>query len=100
MRKVTLPKDTNMIFSSICRTSSIFRRSSVCFAPKWNNSTLAKSVEESKPWRITAAVTVERLPLITPQLSPLEEKVKNLFDVMEYENSKMNDHEVRHEEDQ
>ena len=68
--------------------------------PKSRNSTVAKTSKEPKQWRITAAVAVERLPLLNPALTPLEEKMKKLLDTIEYEQSKKSDHEVRHEEDE
>ena len=64
------------------------------------NSTVAKTSKEPEQWRITAAVAVERLPSLTPALTPLEEKMKKLLDTIEYEQSKKSDHEVRHEEDE
>ena len=61
---------------------------------------MAETSKNPELWRITAAVAVERLPLLTPALTPLEEKMKKLLDTIEYEQSKKSDHEVRHEEDE
>lgn len=83
---------------TVLRTSSRLLNGVRC------NTTKAQSVGEnssweSKPWRIAAAVSVERLPLITPSLTPMEQKIKDMFDQIEFENSKKCDHEIRHEED-
>merc|ERR1739844_79509 len=88
-----------MGFSSICRTKKIFR-ATLQLVPKSRNSTSAKTSEESKPWRITAAVSVERMPSVSPPLSPIAEKMQKMLDSIEFEQSKKSDHEMRHEEDQ
>ena len=46
-------------------------------------------------WKISAAVSVERLPTITPALTEMEEKLQNLFQELENEQSLKSDHEMR-----
>jgi len=87
------------MFHSISKTRALCR-SSFHYVPKSRNSTMAKTSKNPELWRITAAVAVERLPSLTPALTPLEEKMKKLLDTIEYEQSKKSDHEVRHEEDE
>jgi len=87
------------MFSSICRTSKI-HRATLQLVPKSRNSTSTKPSEEKKPWQITAAVSVERMPSISPPLAPIAEKMQKMLDSIEFELSKKSDHEMRHEEDQ
>ena len=68
--------------------------------PKSRNSTSAKPSEDKRPWQITAAVSVERIPSISPPLPPIAEKMQKMLDSIEFELSKKSDHEMRHEEDQ
>ena len=50
---------------------------------------------DNKQWKISAAVSVERLPTITPALTEIEEKLQNLFQELENEQSLKSDHEMR-----
>lgn len=54
---------------------------------------------EKKPWRISAAVTVERLPIVSPELKGIEKKTVELLTELENEQSLKSDHEMRHIED-
>ena len=47
-------------------------------------------------WDIVAAVCVERPPYLTPGLSDIEKKTMDLLKQKEYEQSMLNDHELRH----
>ena len=49
----------------------------------------------NKQWKISAAVSVERMPTITPALTEMEEKLQNLFQELENEQSLKSDHEMR-----
>ena len=65
------------------------------------NSTSTQSVSEwaAKPWKITAAVSVERMPQITPDLDPIQQKFQGFLQQLEMEQSKKCDHELRIEQD-
>ena len=71
------------------------------------NSTSSQSVAEAgekskwvaKPWKITAAVSVERMPQITPDLDPIQQKFQGFLQQLEMEQSKKCDHELRIEQD-
>lgn len=54
---------------------------------------------EPKPWRICAAVSIERLPIITPELTGMPAKMNALLNRLENEQSLKSDHEMRHLED-
>ena len=72
-----------------------------------SNSTMSSSQmtnEESskwaaKPWKITAAVSVERMPIVTPDLDPMQVKMKDFLQQLEIEQSFKCDHELRIEGD-
>ena len=73
-------------------------------AARFNVTSTSKVSENSvnwsaKPWKISTAVIVERLPRLTPELNPIEKKMQTLLDQMEIEQSKKCDHEMRLEED-
>ena len=71
------------------------------------NSTSTQSVVETsnksewaaKPWKIRAAVSVERMPQITPDLDPIQQKFQGFLQQLEMEQSKKCDHELRIEQD-
>ncbi|KAM8763281.1 large ribosomal subunit protein mL46 isoform 1-T1 [Acanthopagrus schlegelii] len=53
----------------------------------------------SAPWTLMAAVCLQRLPVITADCSPIEERFKQLLHQMEQERSLLSDHELRLLED-
>ena len=53
----------------------------------------------AKPWKITAAVSVERMPIVTPDLDPMQVKMKDFLQQLEIEQSYKCDHELRIEGD-
>ena len=53
----------------------------------------------AKPWKITAAVSVERMPIVTPDLDPMQVKMNNFLQQLEMEQSLKCDHELRIEQD-
>ena len=67
------------------------------------NSSQVTSEESSKwaakPWKITAAVSVERMPIVTPDLDPMQVKMNNFLQQLEMEQSLKCDHELRIEQD-
>ena len=70
------------------------------------NSTLSSSQVTSeetskwaaKPWKITAAVSVERMPIVTPDLDPMQVKMNNFLQQLEMEQSLKCGHELRIEQ--
>ena len=54
---------------------------------------------EKKPWRISAAVSIERLPIVTPDITGMDKKMSILLNQLENEQSLRSDHEMRHLED-
>jgi len=55
----------------------------------------ASSLPESS-WLLASAVCLERLPVVTPNLTPFQQKIKTYYDQIDLENSLKSDHEVRH----
>lgn len=50
-------------------------------------------------WQVFSAVALRRLPLIEPQMNPIELRVQQVFSAWEVANSKLSQHEVQHLED-
>jgi len=63
------------------------------------NSCQLSSAAPAVKWDIFAAVCIERPPYITPPLSEIERKTVELLKQKEYEESMLNDHELRHKRD-
>ena len=62
-------------------------------------STLAAATAGNSPaakWDLLAAVCIERPPYVTPPLSDIEQKTVNLLQLKEFEESMLNDHELKH----
>ena len=61
-------------------------------------STLAATAGNSPAakWDLLAAVCIERPPYVTPPLSDIEQKTVNLLQLKEFEESMLNDHELKH----
>ncbi|XP_017059556.1 39S ribosomal protein L46, mitochondrial [Drosophila ficusphila] len=51
----------------------------------------------TEKWDLYAGILVERLPVVSKTLSPLEKKFQDVLWRVEYENSLKSDHEVKHE---
>ena len=68
--------------------------------PSFKYSTETK-VEEVKelPWSLASAVCIERIPLLSPAVTPLQAKMLETLQQVEFEQSKKCAHEMRHEED-
>lgn len=63
------------------------------------SSVKATTETSSNPWHLSCAVCIERAPLLTPQLAPLQQKMKETLRAIEDENSKQSDHELRIQQD-
>uniref|UniRef100_A0A336K3T5 Large ribosomal subunit protein mL46 n=1 Tax=Culicoides sonorensis TaxID=179676 RepID=A0A336K3T5_CULSO len=56
--------------------------------------------DPKQTWDLYAGVLLERLPIITKALNPLEAQVQKMLNDIEFENSLKSDHEIRHEREQ
>lgn len=61
----------------------------------WSHS----SSQPTEKWQLMSAVCLERFPVITQEMNPLEKKFSQLLQTMEHEKSHLSDHELRHLED-
>ncbi|XP_071762456.2 large ribosomal subunit protein mL46 isoform X2 [Centroberyx gerrardi] len=73
-----------------------FSVNSVCHA---SLQTKSKVESVGSPWRLMAAVCLQRLPVISADWSPIEQQFTQLMHQMELEKSLMSDHELRLLED-
>ncbi|XP_019935357.1 large ribosomal subunit protein mL46 isoform X1 [Paralichthys olivaceus] len=73
-----------------------FSGSSMCRA-----ASQAKTVAEraTSPWTLMAAVCLQRLPVISAESSPVEQRFRRMLQQMELEKSLLSDHELRLLED-
>jgi len=63
------------------------------------SSAAAPAAVTSQPepsWRLASAVCLERLPVLTPSLTPFQQKIQAYYNQMDLENSLKSDHELRH----
>lgn len=68
----------------------------------WRSVVTAASVTPAaakERWHLMSAVCLERLPIITQDITPIEKEMSELYKQMDYEYSCMSDHELRHAED-
>ncbi|XP_029000693.1 39S ribosomal protein L46, mitochondrial isoform X2 [Betta splendens] len=72
----------------------LFRSTPVCRA-----TPQSKAVTESSPWTLMAAACLQRLPVISADLNPIEQQFAHLMQQMELEKSMLSDHEQRLLED-
>ena len=50
-------------------------------------------------WHLVSAVCLQRMPVMTPQMNWLEQKIYDLMKIVEANRSLYSDHELRHFED-
>ncbi|KAJ8412947.1 hypothetical protein AAFF_G00105290 [Aldrovandia affinis] len=85
--------------SGTCLQNNAYRRLSLATP----GSNVVKSSEPGvhavSPWKLHGAVCLQRLPVITKDLSPLEEEFNKLMHQMELERSLLSEHELRLLED-
>ncbi|XP_071373359.1 large ribosomal subunit protein mL46 isoform X2 [Centroberyx affinis] len=79
--------------------NTAFRHFSVTSVCRASLQTKSKVESVGSPWRLTAAVCLQRLPVISADLSPTEQQFTQLMHQMELEKSLMSDHELRLLED-
>ncbi|XP_047436063.1 39S ribosomal protein L46, mitochondrial isoform X2 [Mugil cephalus] len=86
-------------YSKTVVRSAEFRHFSATSA--YRASTRAKNVTETakSPWSLVAAVCLQRLPVISTECSPIEQKFKDMMFQIELEKSRLSDHELRLLED-
>ncbi|XP_070765501.1 large ribosomal subunit protein mL46 [Enoplosus armatus] len=73
-----------------------FSGTSVCRATLQTKSVTERA---SSPWKLMAAVCLQRLPVISTDLSPIEQQFRQMMRQMELEKSSLSDHELRLLED-
>ena len=61
-----------------------------------NQAAAAAPAAAAVKWDIVAAVCVERPPYLTPAMSDIQQKTVDMLKLKEYEESMLNDHELRH----
>eukprot|EP00064_Thunnus_orientalis_P000621 superscaffoldBa00000033_g622 len=86
-------------FGRTAAGNSVFRQfsgSPVCRATLQTNMLTERP---SSPWSLTAAVCLQRLPVISADSSPIEQQVTTMMQQMELEKSLLADHELRLLED-
>ncbi|XP_035538173.1 39S ribosomal protein L46, mitochondrial isoform X2 [Morone saxatilis] len=66
--------------------------SSVCRATLETKSVTERA---SSPWCLTAAVCLQRLPVITAEYSPMEQQYRDMIQQIELEKSLLSEHELR-----
>ena len=54
---------------------------------------------EARRWQLMSSVCLERLPIVTQEMNPIEREISALFAKMDIEYSCLSDHELRHAED-
>ncbi|XP_069029496.1 large ribosomal subunit protein mL46 isoform X1 [Embiotoca jacksoni] len=77
-------------------TSRQFSRTCVCRAAR---QTQIVTERVRSPWTLMAAVCLQRLPVISADCSPVEQRVEQMMHQMELEKSLLSDHELRLLED-
>ncbi|KAK4470227.1 hypothetical protein MN116_005599 [Schistosoma mekongi] len=55
------------------------------------------SLKDFKNWNIFSGLCIRRPAVITPELTPLEKQVADLYKKIEFERSYLSAHELRHE---
>ncbi|CAB3223363.1 unnamed protein product [Arctia plantaginis] len=63
------------------------------------NRIFARGLGTKLSWDIVTGVCIERLPVVTPPLSEIQNKYKDLLYTLEVEKSMKSQHEIRHESD-
>ena len=59
-----------------------------------------QSLSHIKNWKIFSGLCVRRPAVISPLLSPLEQRISGLFESLEFERSHLSAHELRHKIEQ
>ncbi|XP_053685206.1 39S ribosomal protein L46, mitochondrial [Sabethes cyaneus] len=77
--------------------NSVIKSNQVLFLRQLSSKSPATASAAKEKWDILAGVLVERLPVITKTMTPLEAKFKATLAQIEFENSLKSDHEMRKE---
>ncbi|XP_027870452.1 large ribosomal subunit protein mL46 [Xiphophorus couchianus] len=86
-------------FSRIAVGSGACRRFSVTPIDRATPRASTAADRATSPWSLMAAVCLQRLPVITADCSPIEQRFKQMLQQMELEKSLVSDHELRLMED-
>ena len=82
-----------------CRLPLTLSKYQICKFPTHNSARFAGTNVATGEWFLSAAVCVERIPTLTPQLTKFQQKMMNHLSEIECEDSKKSEFEVRHEAD-
>ena len=93
----TLLKNGNSLLAKELSVSSQRRVSSIGIQD--TSRAPIGALPASETWDLYASVCLERKPLITQEMNPLEKKYAQFLAEYEFESSKKSDHELRHEND-
>lgn len=96
-----LRKSSRQLSSRFLSTSSISSQSQFSSPSKSQLSNQQSSLPPLAPekWDLYAGVVLERKPVLTPEMTPLEKEYSTLLSKYEFELSKKSSHEVRKEKD-
>ncbi|XP_014898298.1 large ribosomal subunit protein mL46 isoform X1 [Poecilia latipinna] len=86
-------------FSRTAVGSGACRRFSVTSIDRATPRASTAADRATSPWSLMAAVCLQRLPVITADCSPIEQRFKQMLQQMELEKSMLSDHELRLMED-
>ncbi|XP_055534190.1 39S ribosomal protein L46, mitochondrial [Wyeomyia smithii] len=77
--------------------NSVNKTFQIAYGRQLASKSTPSAAHKKEKWDIFAGVLVERLPIVTKTMTPLEAKFKTMLDQIEFENSLKSNHEMRKE---